>query len=191
MAHTHRRGWQRLGVWVGAAIALAPLPAWACQLGTPVAASAESRLFRSDRYGLSLEIPANYRSVLRNSGDISFHDPVSFAYVQCLASRGRYGRPPVHPVLEVSPVAPSNLALVELVRRRRPWVDFYQPTFESVTVAGLAGVRYEYVQEITGIPMVNLSVVSPDGRQLITVSGPADGVTEQAIASLQFPAQSD
>jgi hypothetical protein len=177
--------WGLIGTLAGA-IALSASPAWACQLGTPAPASPESRLFNSDRYGLSLEIPANYRSVLRNTGDITFHDPVSFVYVQCLVSRGRYGRPPLHPLLEVSPVADERLDLVELVRRRRPWVDFYQPTFEATTVDGQPAVRYEYVQEISGVPMVNLSFLSRDARQLITLAGPANRVTEQAIASLAF-----
>jgi hypothetical protein len=134
-----------------------------------------------------VEIPANYRTVLRNSGDITFHDPVSFEYVQCLVRRGRYGRPPLHAVLEVSPVADPNLDLVELVRRRRPWVDFYQPTFTPVEINGRPAVRYQYTQEITGAVMVNVSLRSPDGRYLITVSGPlAEGVAERAIATLQF-----
>jgi hypothetical protein len=53
-------------------------------------------------------------------------------------------------------------------------------------VEGQPAVRYEYVQEISGVPMVNLSFLSRDGRQLITLAGPANRVTEQAIASLTF-----
>ncbi|WP_008308370.1 hypothetical protein [Leptolyngbya sp. PCC 6406] len=182
------RWWSGAAGILGSAILLGTAPAWACRAGTPAAPSPDSREFSSDRYGLTLDIPANYRAMLRTGGSITFHDPVSFEFIQCLVRSGRYGRVPLHPVLETYTVPPnSTLSLVDLVRRRRPWVDYYNPQFEAVELAGQPALRYEYRHEIHRVQFLNVSFLTPDGQSLLTLSGPAtDPVLTTAIATLRF-----
>lgn len=171
----------------GLGISLLPTPAWACTLGSLAGPSQETRQFISDRHRVAVTIPANYRALLLRGGDIAFHDPVTFDYVQCLVRSGRYGAVPLHTTLEISPVANPNLALAALVRQRRPWLDFYRPSFEATEWAGRQAVRYGYVHEIHRVPMANVSGLGPDGRTLFTLSGPAnDPTVQRAIASFQF-----
>ena len=183
-----REKWVVLGLVAGA-IAGFPLPAEAqvCRAGSPVAPSVETREFRSDRFGVAFQIPANYRAMLRSDGDVTFHDPATFEFIQCLTRTGRYGAIALHTTLEVSPAPEGIQDLVLLVRRKRPWVDFYRPEFVPIDLAGKATLRYRYTSEIYRTDILNYSFRSADGQTLVTLTGPAsDPVLTQAIATLTF-----
>lgn len=173
---------------VGAAIAL-PTPVFAspCPPVPSVPASAELRAFRSPVLGLTLGIPANYRSVLRSSGHITFHDPSSFTRIQCLVRTGRYGALPPHTALEVYPGVAPEADLLQTVRQKRPWVDYYSPDYASIEIAGYPALQYEYIHEIHQMPISNISFLSQDGQTLITLSGPAQHpILENALATLEI-----
>ena len=165
-----------LGLCVGGAIAAFPEPGLAqtCRALAPTPASERLEAFDVNPFGITLAIPDNYRSMLRASGHITFHDPNSFAYIQCLAQAGQYGEVPPYVALEVHPAVDSRFDLVALIRTRRPWLDYYSPAYEPVQFAGQLGVRYDYTHEIYRQTIANISFWSPDGRTLLTLTGPAD-----------------
>jgi len=77
----------------GSVIPLVAQPALACSANyNVVQASQNTRLYRNDSLGFSLDIPANYRTIARNDGTIEIVDPATFEFVECVArSAPRYG----------------------------------------------------------------------------------------------------
>lgn len=178
-----------LGSLVVGLIMAHPIPTWAqsCRLDTVIAPSSEMRRFSSLDLGVSLEIPNNYRSILRNSGHITFHDPGTFEFIQCLIRRGQYGEVPPHVTLEAHRVAQSGGELREIVRRKRPWLDYYNPEYRSVNISGYPAIQYEYVHEIYPISVFNISFLSGDHQTLLTLSGPAQHpILDNALNTLEL-----
>ncbi|MGF1523163.1 MAG: hypothetical protein ACFBSF_12680 [Leptolyngbyaceae cyanobacterium] len=161
--------------------------AQSCALKSPEAPSSELRAFRSTDLGLSLGIPINYRTMLRSSGHITFHDPSSFEFIQCLTDTGRYGEVPPYVSLEIYEAVLPDSDLIQIVRRKRPWVDYYNPEYSLIEVSGHPALQYEYLNEIYQTPIANISFFSRDGQTLITLSGPAqDPILENALSTLEI-----
>ena len=187
--HHHARILSRMGTGMGIAIALLSVPSYAqaCRLGKIVPPSPEMNTFQSEELGLSLEIPTNYRSILRNSGHITFHDPSTFEFIQCLTRTDQYGAVPPYVTLEVYQVGSPNSDLVQIVRRKRPWVDYYSPDYRPIEVQGYPAIQYEYTNEIYELPIANVSFLSEDGQTLFTLSGPAQHpILENALSTLEI-----
>lgn len=177
-----------VGVLMAGAIATAatPTPAQSCRLGDRAAPSPDQRTFENSALGIAFQIPANYRAMLRNTGHVTFHDPTTFEFIQCLSRTGRYGTLPPHTTLEVSPGV-SGQDLTQIVRRKRPWLDFYNPVFAAVDLNGRPALRYAYSHAIDRTEILSYSFLAKDGQTLLTLSGPAqDPVLTQAIATLTF-----
>lgn len=178
------------GLLLGAAMVLNPLPAaaQACALNNPVAPSEANRRFQSDRLNLAFSLPANYRAMLRRTGHITLHDPASFDFLQCLARAGRYGQVPSHVTVEIAPIGNgSSDDLTRLVRHKRPWIDYYNPTFSPITFAGQPALEYRYIQDIYGLEITNISFVLTDGATLVTVTGPTrDAVLQTVVTSFEL-----
>lgn len=164
-----------MGLTLGMAIALFPtaVPARNCRSATATPPSRQLKEFRVDEFDLLLGIPDNYRSMLRSDGRITFHDPSSFEFIQCLVRTGEYGEVPPYPALEVSRGVTAS-DLVAIVRARRPWLDYYNPEYQSVEFLGQTAIQYEYKNEIYSLTIANLSFLSQDGKTLLTLTGPAD-----------------
>ncbi|NER84643.1 MAG: hypothetical protein F6K42_35015 [Leptolyngbya sp. SIO1D8] len=176
------------GLYVAIGVAIAGLPAptfaRACRAAPLVLPSAETREFRNADLGLLLNIPNNYRSMLRSSGHITFHDPSSFEFIQCLVRTGEYGALPPYATLEIYKGVISGNNLVQIVRQKRPWVDYYSPEYTSIEVAGRPAVQYEYTHEIYQLSILNISLLSEDGQTLVTLSGPAQNpILQNALST--------
>ncbi|HEY9886819.1 MAG TPA: hypothetical protein V6D02_00360 [Candidatus Obscuribacterales bacterium] len=184
-----QRNWMTIaGLCLGGAIALLPAAAIArpCERLPATPPSATLREFRVADYDLAVLIPDNYRSMLRSSGHITFHDPASFELIQCSARTGSYGEVPPYVTLEVHPGANAAANLVAVVRVKRPWVDYYNPAYTPGVFAGRAAVRYDYTQDISRLAIANISFLAPNGQTLLTLTGPANHpILQQAIAQLQ------
>ncbi|MEM0981149.1 MAG: hypothetical protein AAGH78_12855 [Cyanobacteria bacterium P01_H01_bin.58] len=158
-------------------IAIAATPeiasARSCQAVSPAAPSVETRAFMPAGLGLVVNIPSNYRSILRSSGHITFHDPHSFEFIQCLVRTGEYGAVTPYASLEVHPGVLPSRELIDIVRSKRPWVDYYSPDFVAIEAMGRPAIQYEYTNEIYGFSILNISFLSTDGNTLLTLSGPA------------------
>lgn len=164
----------KLGWLLGIAVSVLPTPAFARSCRPPVVtpASLELQTFDVEQVGLTLEIPSNYRSILRTSGHITFHDPNSFAFIQCLVRTGEYGEVPPYVALEVHKQVDSELPLIDLIRQRRPWLDYYNPEYKTIEFDGQESVQYTYFNEIYQLEIANISFLSSDGRTLLTLTGP-------------------
>ena len=176
-------------VIIGVAIARTGEPSLAqsCRLGDVEAPSTELRAFQDITLGLSLSIPTNYRTMLRSSGHITFHDPGSFAFIQCLTSTGQYGEVPLHVTLEVYKAVNPDMDLIQVVRRKRPWVDYYSPEYLPIEIEGHPALQYEYVNEIYQTSITNISFLTADKQTLITLSGPAqDPILANALSTLKI-----
>ncbi|MEO1299032.1 MAG: hypothetical protein AAFW75_25295 [Cyanobacteria bacterium J06636_16] len=182
-----------MGIWMfvlsGGAIALqsAPVIAQSCALKSLDAPNPELRAFRDTTLGLSLGIPVNYRTMLRSSGHVTFHNPSSFEFIQCLSSTGQYGEVPPYVSLEIYEAVIPDSDLVQIVRRKRPWVDYYNPEYSLIEISGHPALQYEYTNEIYQTPIANISFLSGNGQTLITLSGPAqDPVLANALSTLEI-----
>ncbi len=165
-----------VGCVMSIAMAMLPTPAFArsCRPPTPAIASPNLQPLNVEAFGLTLEIPRNYRAMLRSSGHITFHDPNSFSFIQCLARAGEYGEVPPYVALEVHPAVDPTQPLVDLIRERRPWLDYYAPEYATAEFAGQTAVRYTYFNEIYQLEIANLTFLAEDGRTLLTLTGPID-----------------
>lgn len=166
----------KLGLLLGVAIAVVPVPtlAQSCRTPSPTPASTELQTFDVEALGLTLNIPSNYRSVLRVSGHITFHDPNSFAFIQCLVRTGEYGEVPPYVALEVHKQVDRTSPLLDLVRERRPWLDYYNPEYQPITFASQESLQYVYFNEIYQLEIANVSFLAPDGSTLLTLTGPVE-----------------
>jgi hypothetical protein len=143
------------------------------------------REFQVERFNVSLAIPDNYRSMLRSDGHITFHDPRTFDLIQCLARTGEYAEVPPYVALEVHPGINPQSDLVQIVRRKRPWVDFYNPEYELIKMDERWGLRYQYPHEIYPLMIANISFLTDDGTTLLTLTGPANHpILVTALATL-------
>lgn len=178
---------------LGGAIALCAAPASArtCPLAVEEPPSLDSREFRVQAFDLSLNIPSNYRSMLRSSGHITFHSPPVYDLIQCLVRTGEYRTIPPYSALEVYRGVNDRADLLEVLRLKRPWLDFYNPNYEEMTFAGKPALYYEYTNPIYGLAIANISFFSRDGRTLLTLAGPADHPIMVDARSLLAPAGSN
>lgn len=173
---------------LGLAIAALPTSARAgtCRLSTPAPASAKLAPFTVNPFGITVNIPDNYRSMLRSSGHITFHDPHSFAFIQCLVRTGESGEVPPYVAIEVHKGINRTSEMIDLIRTRRPWLDYYNPEYEPVEFAGQLGVRYDYTHEIYQLAIANISFLSPDGHTLLTLTGPVNHpIMVNALATIE------
>jgi hypothetical protein len=181
-----------IGLMVGMAIALTPSAATArtCRAAPLVAASNQLQEFRVEKYNLSLMIPSNYRSMLRSGGHITFHDPANFALIQCLVRTGEYAEVAPYVALEVYEGASAEADLVNLLRSKRPWLDYYNPDYQAIEFAGQTGLQYTYTNELYQLAIANISFLSEDGRTLLTLTGPADHpILVNALSTITSDAQ--
>ena len=181
-------------VILGVICAIAPVlpaPALICYLGDLTPASPQIREYHQETLGVILKIPSNYRAVLRNTGHIAFLDPTSFEYLQCLARTGEYGVLPPHAVLEIYSGLGSSTDLIQILRHKRPWLDFYTPTYYPITFDNLPGLQYEYLNAFDSITYFNLSYLTPDGQTLLTISGPKNHPILQDLISRVHPLSLD
>jgi hypothetical protein len=143
------------------------------------------REFPIDAFGLTLMIPDNYRSMLRSSGHITFHDPGNFALIQCLARTGEYAEVTPYTALEVHKGINSQSDLIQIVRLKRPWLDYYSPEYQLIEFAGRIGIQYEYTNAIYQLSISNISFLSDDGLTLLTLTGPSnDPIMRHAVSHL-------
>ena len=178
------------GLLLGTAIALTPRAAIArtCQAARPAPASPELKAFDIDEFDLTLTIPSNYRSMLRSSGHITFHDPNSFAFIQCLVRAGEYGAVPPYVALEIHPGATPQTNLIEIVRTKRPWLDYYSPDYEPIEFAGHTALLYTYANPVYQLAIANISFLSADGQTLLTLTGPNDHpILTDSLLTLSAP----
>lgn len=186
---TNARVLQGIGVAIGMAIALGPAPSSArtCRAVPSLPPSAEMRKFQNLELGVSLSIPSNYRSMLRSSGHITFHDPESFGFIQCLVRTGEYGEVPPYTALEIHEGVSLRTDLIQIVRRKRPWVDYYSPEFTPIEVSGHPAIQYQYTNEIYQLPIQNISFLAMDRQTLITLSGPTQHpIMQNALSTLEI-----
>jgi len=164
------------GLLLGLAIALlpAPTPARTCKAAPSTPPSSRMREFRLEKFNLSLMIPDNYRSMLRSSGHITFHDPSNFELIQCLARTGEYAEVPPYAALEVHRGVDERSDLIQIVRVKRPWLDYYNPEYQLIEFAGQIAIQYEYTNEIYQLSITNISFLSEDGLTLLTLTGPSN-----------------
>lgn len=181
-----------VGLLLGCAIALVPSTAIArtCSATSQIPPSSQMREFRIEQFDLTLMIPDNYRSMLRSSGHITFHDPRSFELIQCLVRTGAYAEVPPYPALEVYQGINPQSDLVAIVRMKRPWLDYYNPDYQLIEFAGQAGLQYEYTNNIYQQRISNISFLSADGSMLLTLTGPTDHpIMVNALATLVSDSQ--
>lgn len=184
------KGNQRLGLGLlaGTVALLVAVPVRAaCSFSGPSAPSPETRTYHHAQLGFSFEIPANYRAMATSVGTVQFHDPATFAYIQCLVKHNSLAARPAGTELAVRTVLPHEPSLIELIQRTQPWLSFYNPTFEPLLLSGQEAFLYRYTRELDGANQAALSVLLPDPRALVSLEGsPDSAVLTLAASTFQF-----
>lgn len=177
-----------------AAIALTTVPAnlvqaQTCRQGAFVQPSSETRAYRNQRIGFTFQLPANYRTMATSSGRIDVLDPSAFEWTQCIIRNREATELKTSPVsVEVKPVTSSGNQrarnLEAIVRANYPWVE---GAFKSTRVANQSGVTVSYEEALGGTRVTDVYVLSPNKRNLIRISGPAQGtVLNLALSTFAF-----
>lgn len=177
-----------------AALALITVPAnlvqaQPCRQGAFVQPSRETRAYRNQRIGFSFQLPANYRAMGTSSNRVDILDPSAFEWTQCIIRNREATELKVSPVsVEVKPVANSSNQrtrnLETLIRANYPWVD---GSFRATRVANQSGITVSYEEALGGERVTDVYVLSPNKRNLIRISGPAQGtVLNLALSTFAF-----
>lgn len=184
--------------WMGGVVApvmlgLISQPAWAqvCRMGSPTPASAETRTFENKTIGVAFDLPANYRAMSDGNGGAILLDPATFDWVQCATRAKRpYALSP-RVLMEVRPAPTTVSSLVAMTVLARPWLQIYNPTYTEQQVAGQSAIAYQYLNPIYKQQVANVSLLSPDGRWVVSLSGPVgDPIWQQVLTSFEFEAMS-
>jgi len=167
-------------VALGSISPMAAQPALACSADYDVVpASQNSRLYRNESLGFSVNIPENYRTIARNDGRVEIVDPATFEFVQCVTrSYPRYG------VITWSyakayigswPITNFTTSLREAMRSEEVSIpsDHRSFTFENGREIILIRGIDETAVGPQGEVVYNLYAYfrSPDGRRLVVISG--------------------
>ncbi|HEY9652765.1 MAG TPA: hypothetical protein V6C95_19065 [Coleofasciculaceae cyanobacterium] len=177
-----------------AVIALITVPAnlvqaQPCRQGAFVQPSSETRAYRNQRIGFSFQLPANYRAMGTSSNRVDVLDPSAFEWTQCIIRNREAAELKVAPVsVEVKPVANSNNQrtrnLEAIVRANYPWVN---GSFRATRVGNQSGITVSYEEALGGERVTDVYVLSPNKRNLIRISGPAQGtVLNLALSTFAF-----
>jgi hypothetical protein len=160
-------------------------PAIACEYPDAVPPAQETRRYENSQLGLAFQIPANYRAVGMQGGNVSIMNPSSYVYIQCITRVG-YGEGGWFSSLDLSleAVPAGSRGLEQTIRANSPWIT---GRIQLVTEAGKEFALYGYTDEHDDILVMNVSYFTADRRQLVTLSGPYDDpVFQQAIATLEL-----
>ncbi|MBD0267538.1 MAG: hypothetical protein ICV77_04510 [Cyanobacteria bacterium Co-bin8] len=165
---------------------LRPASAQPCAYGGAIAPTPTTRTYQHQELGFTFEIPANYRAMGLANSRVAFYDPATFEYVQCAVRNRQVSRatPAATLYVNYAPLQENNL--LALTQRVRPWLVFYQPAYEAVTLGNIPVLPYRYVHQIYGNSVLALSFRSLDQQWLVTLEGaPENPITPLALATIQ------
>ncbi|MFQ3615742.1 MAG: hypothetical protein SNJ57_05490 [Cyanobacteriota bacterium] len=160
-------------------------PAIACQYGNWVEPSRATRRYENAQLGVAFQIPANYRAMGRQGGQVSIMNPTDYNYIQCIMRSG-YGEGGWFSSLELNldSVPPGSRGLEQAIRANHTWLD---SRIRLVNEGGREFAIYTYTDEHDGIEVINVAFFTPDRRRIVTLSGPQDDpVFQRAIATLEL-----
>jgi hypothetical protein len=152
----------------------------ACEYPPAVRAASETRLYENAAIGFSFRLPANYRAMgmgtlSSDSGQgIFVFDPSAYTFMQCYlrnpsnaATEAPYARASV----SIVPIRTSYQNLSDLLYRQYPYMRSEAADLRYTSLAGRPAVLYYYLDDV--FDRINYtSLVSPDGKYFITISGP-------------------
>lgn len=156
-----------------------------CPSGQFVPPSSETRVYRNQRLGFSFELPANYRAMAFSTGRIDVLDPAAYEWTSCVLRNREATEFKLSPVaVEVKPVNPGRRSLETIVRTSYPWVN---TTFSPRRVSNQSGITASYNEILGGERVTDVYFLTPNKRNLVRVSGPAQGeVLNLALSTFAF-----
>lgn len=160
-------------------------PAIACEYGNWVEPSRETRRYENMQLGVAFQIPANYRAMGRQGGQVSIMNPTDYSYIQCITRAG-YGEGGWFSSLDLSvdPVPTGSRGLEQAIRANHTWLE---SRIRLVNEGGKEFAVYTYTDHHDDIEVVNVAFFTADRRRIVTLSGPQDDpVFQRAIATLEL-----
>jgi hypothetical protein len=160
-------------------------PAIACEFGEWVEPSRETRRYENTQLGVAFQIPANYRAMGRQGGQVSIMNPTNYDYIQCITRAG-YGEGGWFASLELNldAVPTGSRGLEQAIRANHTWLD---SQIRLVNEGGKEFAVYSYTDYHDEIEVINVAFFTRDRRRIVTLSGPQDDpVFQQAIATLEL-----
>ncbi|MEM9804060.1 MAG: hypothetical protein AAF959_02185 [Cyanobacteria bacterium P01_D01_bin.56] len=132
--------------------------------------------YRNEAFGFSFQVPTNRRTMLLRHGNIDVVDQEEFEWRQELARSDRgagYGYSLVS--VFVTPVGSSNRSLAELVRANNQGTVLQNAQLQDASVSGQPAVSHTSYNDYHGLETTYVYLLTPDGRNLIQISGPTLG----------------
>lgn len=160
-------------------------PAIACEYGDRVEPSRETRRYENTQLGLAFQIPANYRAMGRQGGQVSIMNPTDYDHFRCIMRSG-YGVGGWFASLELNldTVPAGSRGLEQAIRANHTWLD---SRIRLVNEGGREFAVYSYTDHHDEIEVINVAFFTSDRRRIVTLSGPQDDpVFQQAIATLEL-----
>lgn len=109
--------------------------------------SSQTRTVDLKQFGIQVKIPDNFRTMLRNDGEVTILNPVDYDLIACSVRGGRGGRGLYYRYIRRRP-NPSGLPVHRWVSQREQLKKiqrgkFYQSSVQPYQVSGLDGVLVE------------------------------------------------
>lgn len=148
----------------------------------------QSRTYRHPKLGFSVAIPANYRMMAVPNGEIWLMNPGGYQWVKCIFEKQiGIGGILFNAALQIRPVNLQGQSLTAFIQSKFTDVEHVK----STTLAGQPAVSYRYHDRHDRVDVLNIAVLTPDRRHLITLTGTDDTndnrqVFDQMVRSFQF-----
>jgi hypothetical protein len=146
----------------------------ACEYNQPIPPSRTSRIFQNTSIGFSFEFPENYRAMGVDGGaGILIVDPSTYAHIQC-QSQSEYGgdAPQFSALIGIHQVSPGRQqSLYDLVIQNYPYMRNEGENFRNANFSGNLALVYSQDDLLYDTTINYVSLLSKNGRYLITISG--------------------
>jgi hypothetical protein len=161
--------------------------AYACQSVSFEEPERESRLYANTDAGFSFLIPENYRTTRLGSGAVWIFEPSAFAEYLCIVQNNTPTEFPLESVsVYVEPITSPNDSLLSLVFQFMPWMEREGFNFRNGTLTGRPALAFSQENALHGGTTHWVAVMTPDGRNLVILSGGQDGEINRALSSFEF-----
>ncbi|MEO1095786.1 MAG: hypothetical protein AAFX01_12900 [Cyanobacteria bacterium J06638_28] len=141
--------------------------------------SSNQRMVELSQLGISVQIPENYRALLRNSGEVWILNPVDYDIILCTLRGGAGGRGLYAPTIK-SISNPSNLSLNDLAINSWGSASLRQP----YDFSGLTGLLVQSGDNHQGLAYAAFFVQIPGVQDVVEISATCDcDITADDITS--------
>lgn len=156
--------------------------------------SYEKRMYRNEILGFRLDVPANYRIILRENNTVAIVNPGIYSFLQCAIQSGIIQDvTQEYATISISSltVASQEGSLQEIIQNEDQNISFTEAQFDQNNGREIVSIRYldEVYTDRLGNPQARIKVyfMSLDNKYLVSLdSAISDNVATQSLSTLQL-----